>query len=86
MNMKVAASQIGIPVSVSSGSNIAVNLGAAYQPQAGEIYEGPFEFTPGDEEQTIATEGKSVTENIIINAIPTNYGKVSWDGAIINIT
>ena len=49
-------------------------------------YTGPYEFTPGDEAQTVQIAGKQATENITINPIPSNYGKVTYNGRIITIT
>ena len=49
-------------------------------------YTGPYEFTPTDEAQTVTITGKQATQDITINPIPSNYGRVSYNGRIITIT
>lgn len=46
---------------------------AAYFPE----YDGPTEFTPTGEPQTIATSGRSVRTDLTINPIPRNYGLIT---------
>lgn len=43
-------------------------------------YEGATEVTPTNEVQILETRNTSVRENITINPIPSNYGRISWDG------
>ena len=44
-------------------------------------YPGPFEFTPSEETQVIPTEETSVYQNITIAPIPSDYGRIAWNGA-----
>lgn len=48
-------------------------------------YEGEYEYTPTEDTQTISIAGHKATENIIINPIPSNYGKVTWTGTVLTI-
>lgn len=50
------------------------------------FYNGSYIFTPNKENQTIETNNKFLTENIIINSIPSNYGLISWDGSILTVS
>ena len=50
-----------------------------------EVYTGETEVTPTDETQTLYTAGLKVPENIIVKPIPSNYGKVSYNGSFIFI-
>lgn len=43
-------------------------------------YEGAYEFTPSQSEQTIEIAKQTAKQNITINPIPNNYGKVSQVG------
>ena len=52
----------------------------------GEPYDGPYEVTPGDEAQTLQTAGKSLAQDVVVDRIPSNYGKISWDGATMTIS
>ena len=48
-------------------------------------YEGAYEFTPTEDAQTISIAGHKAAANIIINPIPSNYGKVTWTGTVLTI-
>lgn len=48
-------------------------------------YDGPYEFTPTDTAQVVLIEGKTATEDIIFGAIPSNYGRIVWNGAVMTI-
>ena len=49
-------------------------------------YEGPYEVTPGAEEQTLETEFLYMTGDITINPIPNNYGLITYDGSTITVS
>lgn len=49
-------------------------------------YEGPYTVTPSAESQTLLTDNKRMAGDIVIEAIPQNYGKVSYNGSILTIT
>ncbi len=48
-------------------------------------YTGQTVITPSENVQTLTTADKVVTQNIIVNPIPANYGKIVWDGARLRI-
>ena len=50
-----------------------------------EWYEGSYEFTPSQEEQTIEIAKQTAKTDIKINPIPKNYGKVSQVGNELTI-
>lgn len=43
-------------------------------------YHGTTHVTPSSEQQTLSTANTSVYEDIVIDAIPSNYGLITWDG------
>lgn len=49
-------------------------------------YDGPYEFTPSDDEQIIPILDKLATADIVINPIPSNYGKIGWNGAYLTVS
>lgn len=49
-------------------------------------YSGPTEITPSAEEQTLDTTLKTLTRNIVVKPIPSNYGLITWNGAGIRIS
>lgn len=50
-----------------------------------EQYAGPYEFTPGEETQTINIAYKQATADITINPIPENYGRIAWNGTALTV-
>lgn len=51
-----------------------------------ENYEGVYTFIPGDEAQTIPVEGYRMKSDIVINPIPSNYGKITYNGAVLTVS
>ena len=49
------------------------------------VYPGPTEFTPTTETQTIAVSGYRLKEDITIDPIPTNYGRLVWNGHTLTV-
>lgn len=43
-------------------------------------YAGPYEVTPSDETQVLNTRNKLLDGDVIINPIPSNYGRLEWNG------
>ncbi|WP_405345581.1 hypothetical protein [Ruminococcus sp.] len=50
------------------------------------IYDGPTEFTPAQEAQTIEIAGMWAAADITINPIPSNYGLITWNGATLLVS
>ena len=68
---------------VKSGNMNMVEIGVAHRPLA--MYNGPYSFTPTEEQQTVAISGRLAEQDIIIQPIPHNYGRIEWDGSSLNI-
>lgn len=49
-------------------------------------YNGEYIIIPSEYEQTVDTEDRYFTANIIVKPIPSNWGKISWDGSVMTIT
>lgn len=49
-------------------------------------YTGQTTFTPTEQTQVAETSGKIVDTNIIINPIPSNYGRIAWNGSALTVT
>lgn len=52
----------------------------------GEYYTGVYEVTPSEETQTLLTENLISAHNFVINPIPSNYGKINWNGAVLTVS
>lgn len=51
-----------------------------------EPYGGSYEVTPTLETQTLQTENKLMERNVVINPIPSNYGLITWNGAVLTVS
>ena len=49
-------------------------------------YSGPYEVTPSQQTQTLPTANKTLSQNVTVNPIPSNYGKITWDGRILTVS
>lgn len=62
--------------------------GSLSQPEGTVVitYDGPYDFTPTQETQTVLIENKMATDNITINPIPSNYGLITWNGSVLTVS
>ena len=51
-----------------------------------DVYEGPTEFTPTQQTQTISIQYKTAMQDITINPIPSNYGLITWNGSTLTVS
>lgn len=69
--MEVAASTVEIPMEVSASTvEIPMELEVAFQLIDGDEYEGPYTVTPHFLEQSLATTGKLMTDDVTVYEIP----------------
>jgi len=63
-------------------SQISTGSGGGTRPH----YHGETEFVPTQAYQTVHTAGTLVDTDIVIDPIPSNYGKITWNGAVLTVT
>lgn len=49
-------------------------------------YEGAYEVTPSRQTQVLPTALKNLSQNIVVNPIPSNYGLVTWNGSTLTVS
>lgn len=49
-------------------------------------YRGAYSVTPTQAAQVLATAGTALTQDVTVEAIPSNYGLVSWDGSVLTVS
>lgn len=49
-------------------------------------YEGEYVVTPGADAVVLPTKNLWMRDNITINPIPSNYGKITWNGAVMTVS
>ena len=76
-----------IKATIRSPARVKIGLSGEFvQRVVADPYEGEYEFTPSAETQTIPTNGKTATGDIIINPIPRNYGLITWNGTTLTVS
>lgn len=51
-----------------------------------ERYQGPYEATPSDQTQILRTADMTMTNDVVVNPIPSNYGLITWNGSTITVS
>lgn len=51
-----------------------------------EAYAGPYTVIPGDEAQVLNTDEKRMTQDLTVAKIPSNYGKITWNGVYLTVS
>lgn len=49
-------------------------------------FDGPYEYTPSAEAQTIQVNGKQADQDITIDPIPNNWGLITWNGSVLTVS
>ena len=53
---------------------------------SGGDYSGPYEVTPSTSRQVLATTNKTLSQNVVIKPIPSNYGLITWNGSTLTVS
>ena len=72
--------------SVSSGSVEPLKVDIASIEWRGRDYTGAYTATPSAETQTFPTRGKNMTEDFVVEPIPSNYGLITWNGSVLTVS
>lgn len=49
-------------------------------------YTGTYEVTPSSSTQTLSVSDKRMTQDVVINPIPSNYGLITWNGSYLTVS
>ena len=86
---KASASAASAAVNIAAqNQSYTVNTGEqiATHYEQREPYEGSYIITPRDETQVLATNHKRMTADVVINPIPSNYGEITYNGAVLTVS
>ena len=72
--------------SVESGTVNPAKVEIASLEWNGATYDGAYEVTPSGQTQTLSTYGRILTDDIVVKPIPSNYGKITWNGSYLTVT
>lgn len=72
-------------VSFGAPESFDAKLTETIEKPIGDYYDGPYEFTPGDEEQVVPVAELIATRDIVIHPVPNTYGRLAWNGAYLSV-
>lgn len=49
-------------------------------------YADSYTVTPSAQAQTLQTANKLLTDNIVVEPIPRNYGLITWNGSYLTVS
>ena len=75
----------GINLSVGDSDGLSLSAGEVVNIGT-DLYEGPYEWTPATETQTIPINGLQATADIVVKPIPSNYGLITWSGTTLTVS
>lgn len=52
---------------------------------APDYFDGPYEITPSESAQRLETTELLMRGDVVVGAIPQNYGRLSWDGRTLTV-
>lgn len=59
-----------------------INNGARSSPN----YTGTYEVTPSEYEQVLMTEDRRMTADVVVHPIPSNWGRITWNGSYLTVS
>ena len=75
----------GISGTISGGGSLSGGL-TIPQIVEPEHYSGEYEIAPTKETQIIPTKRMMMSDDIIIDPIPSNYGLITWNGSALTVS
>lgn len=76
----------GFTAHFAEGNAASADFGEVQFVQVADWYEGEYTFVPTEQTQIIPTKGKSMAQDIVIQAIPSNYGRIVWNGSTLTVS
>lgn len=73
-------------ISFTSDGDFAADFNPVIEVPVTDYYEGDYELTPTQETQVIPIIGKTARRNITVAPIPSNYGLITWNGAVLTVS
>ena len=73
-------------IALRTGGDPTMRMSSEVRAATLPTYGGPTEFTPSEEAQTAHTAGTQLPGDITINPIPSNWGRISWNGSVLTVS
>ena len=84
--VKFGGTNIGFKADFSASEDLNATFGETIEVHVADYYEGPYRATPTNADITVPVEGKTMLEDFVVEAIPSNYGLITWNGSTITVS
>lgn len=84
--MTVSTDSVLVPMSISTQPVLNMTIGAEYVMTSVEDYEGNYRVTPQVTTQVLETKDLKMTDNLVVEPIPKNYGLITYNGTNITVS
>ena len=90
--MESPSAHVEIPAQTVEAEIVAETLDAVIglpiirEMAGGDIYDGDYNVTPTNEDQILPTYGKLMARDLVVEKIPSNYGLITWNGAVLTVS
>ena len=84
--------RITLTVSGGESANLSVSEGASASLSVGEYvggglpYDGPYSVRPSPETQVLETAQRLMSQDVVVEPIPSNYGLITWNGSFLMVS
>lgn len=85
MNVAFRPAQINISF-IEPSMGVSTGTPVAREYIGSDPYEGEYTVIPSNEAQILETKNLRMTDNVVINAIPQNYGLITWNGSTLTVS
>ena len=86
INLSIDTSTVTLPLSLGvSNTSVTMEVSPPFMPVYPTPYEGEYTVVPGEDAQALPTAGKSLAQDVTVEPIPSNYGRIAWNGAAIMV-
>lgn len=82
IRLHIQENKVRLKVGEGSALRLKASEGIPIYPSS---YEGAYRITPTEETQTLATDHLMMNDNVTIDPIPSNYGRILWDGSVLTV-
>lgn len=87
IQVSLSVDEVGaLALALDRDEPLSIALGDTYIDGGAAEYDGPYEVTPSSETQVLQTQFLKMAQNVIVNPIPSNYGLVTWNGAVLTVS
>lgn len=72
-------------LTVDEVGDLGLTLGERFD-GGGTPYSGQYEVTPSESTQVLETAYRKMAANVVVNPIPSNYGRITYNGSTITVS